>query len=133
MGILMHHPDLDGASTEAVSEAQAVHYETLGWQRTPPPGDDAPAEVFEDTVVGTTSSLGDELVIVEGHTDPDLLDIVPDGTVDEVLAWVNVRGVEGDHGWQLRARLALQAEEASDHPRKGIIEPLNAALTPEED
>lgn len=128
--IPMHHPDLDGATTNAVSEDQAVHYETLGWQRTPPAEDDGPTEVFEDTIVGTTSSLGDELVIVEAATDPDPLAVVPDGTVDEVLAWVDVNGRSG---WGDRARLALAAEDASEHPREGITEPLNAALNTPED
>lgn len=127
--IRMHHPNLDDATTDAVSEDQAAHLETLGWERTPDPEDDGPAEVYEDTVVGTTSSLGDELVIVEAATDPDPLAVVPEGTVDEVLAWVDVNGRSG---WGDRARLALAAEDASDHPRKTITEPLTAALNPED-
>lgn len=125
----MHHPDLDGSDIEAVSEDQAVHYETLGWLRTADPEDDSPAEVYEDNVVGTTSSLGDELVIVEAPTDPDPLAVVPEGTVDEVLAWVDINGRSG---WADRAQLALAAEDASDHPRKTITEPLTAALNPED-
>lgn len=128
--IRMHHPDLDGSDVLAVSEDQALHYEDLGWERTPDPDDDAPTEVYEDNVVGTTSSLGDKLVIVEAATDPDPLAVVPEGTVDDVLAWVDVNGRSG---WGARARLALQAEEASAHPRKTITEPLTAALTPDED
>ena len=125
--IRMHHPNLDDATTDAVSEDQAAHLETLGWERTPPPDPDAdaPAEVYEDTVVGTTSSLGDEVVVVEA---PDAPPVPPEGTVDEVLAWVD----QGTDGWRARAQAAIAAEDASEHPRKGIIEPLTAALNPED-
>lgn len=123
--IRMHHPKLGDATTDAVSEDQAAHLETLGWERTPAPEDDGPAEVFEDNVVGTKSALGDDLVIVEA---PDAPPTVPEGTVDEVLAWVD----QGTDGWPARAQAAIDTEDASDHPRKTITEPLTAALNPED-
>lgn len=78
--IPMHHPDIPDAEIEAVSEDQAAHLETLGWERTPPAKDDAPTEVHTELVVGTTSSLGDELVIVEAddHNPQDDEPVVDD-------------------------------------------------------
>ncbi len=123
--IPMHHPATSG-ETEAVNEDQAAHLKSLGWVRTPDPEDDSPTELWEDTIVGTTSSLGDELVLTTPDGIP--LSLVPAGTVDEVLAWVDLDRA----GWAERAELALAVEESSDHPRKTITEPLTAAINPED-
>lgn len=78
-----------------------------------------------------------EALIAEGVIDedgelvPDPADVepVPEGTIDEVLAWVH-GGEPGDEptdGWEDRARRALEAEEAGTE-RVGITVPLSRAL-----
>lgn len=55
----------------------------------------------------------------------------PSGNVDDVLAWVHGGERPDDPpsaGWQDRALVALDTEEASGRPRKGIVDPLTAAL-----
>lgn len=61
-----------------------------------------------------------------GQTTPETPDpdAVPDGNIDEVVAWV--RGAP-DHedpadGWDQRARLALDAEIGADKPRSTLLD-----------
>ncbi len=126
MSIAMHHPDLDDAAAHAVNDDQAAHLETLGWVRAEP-AEVEEVEQVEETFDGTASSFGADLELITSDGIP--LSVVPDGTVDDVLAWVDVAG---RGGWPERARAALDAEQGSDHPRKTITEPLTAALNPED-
>jgi hypothetical protein len=52
--------------------------------------------------------------------DPAEIAAVPEGTADEVVAWV------GDN--PKNAAVALAAEEASDKPRKTVVEPLSKVV-----
>lgn len=56
--------------------------------------------------------------------------VVPEGNVDDVLAWVHGNDLEAApaDGWQVRAVAAIELEQAADKPRKGIVDPLEAAL-----
>lgn len=51
-------------------------------------------------------------------------DAVPDGTTEEVIAWV---GDDKD-----RAKRALDKENAGDNPRVTLVEPLEKVLEPDE-
>ena len=125
----MHHDGID-ADCEAVSDAQAEHLESLGWRRVDVAAlAEEPPEQIEETFDGTTSSLGADLVIEEAPENAVPLAVVPAGTVDEVLAWVAGDDTDTDAARLVRARLALDAEHATDHPRKGITVPLTAATT----
>lgn len=81
----------------------------------PEPGTVA-RDLFDDHVAkGRYTILGDTPT-----GDPSA---VPAGSVDDVTAWV--RGADTDDapadGWQDRARQALDAEQASAKPRKGLV------------
>jgi hypothetical protein len=54
----------------------------------------------------------------------DLGDDVPDGTVEEVLAWVN----EDPEQAEARAVMVLAAERGRQRPRSGVVEPLEKML-----
>ena len=64
----------------------------------------------------------------EPDPEPDP-DAVPDGNIEDVLAWVHggEAGDEPTEGWRDRAERALQAEETGAD-RKGVTEPLRRAL-----
>ncbi len=59
----------------------------------------------------------------------DLGDDVPDGTVEEVLAWVN----EDPEQAEARAVMLLAAERSRQRPRSGVVEPLEKLLGDGED
>ena len=61
-------------------------------------------------------------VPVEGRLEVTL-DEVPDGTVDDVLAWVGQ--AVGDER-AARGRAALEVEQSRDNPRTGVTGPLEA-------
>lgn len=62
--------------------------------------------------------------------EPITFDAVPDGSVDDVLKWV--RGSRSattwNEGWGERAQVALDKENTSDDPRKGVTEALERAI-----
>lgn len=66
--------------------------------------------------------------------DPDLDDAVdaapgvPDGSVEDVLAWVFGEEEDPLEGWEDRAAVALAAEDERPKPRKGVVEALEVAL-----
>lgn len=70
---------------------------------------DKPVEVTEELVEMQEVEKEDAPVVVEEET-------VPEGTVKEILAWV------GDN--KDRAILALEAENAKESPRKGLVSSL---------
>jgi hypothetical protein len=55
---------------------------------------------------------------------------VPEGSVDELLAWVHGgdSGSTPTDGWQDRAKAALDVEKAGESPRKTLVEPLEREL-----
>ena len=70
---------------------------------------DKPVEVTEELVEMQEVEKEDAPVVVEEE-------LVPEGTVKEILAWV------GDN--KDRAILALEAENAKESPRKGLVSSL---------
>lgn len=58
--------------------------------------------------------------------DPDGVDAVPVGNVDEVVAWVrgSADGEDPSEGWEVRAQRALDTEQAAEKPRKGLVKAL---------
>lgn len=71
---------------------------------------DKPVEVTEELVEMQEVEKEDAPVVVEEE------ETVPEGTVKEILAWV------GDN--KDRAILALEAENAKESPRKGLVSSL---------
>ena len=70
---------------------------------------DKPVDVTEELVEMQEVEKEDAPVVVEEET-------VPEGTVKEILAWV------GDN--KDRAIFALEAENAKESPRKGLVSSL---------
>lgn len=79
--------------------------------------DDGPAAA--DPAVGEN---GPELLPPSGNDEAGTAD-VPNGTVEEVLAWVG-----NDRG---RAETALAVEDTRDRPRAGVVTPLTQLLNDE--
>ena len=83
---------------------------------------DVPDQVDVDADLAHRLCLQDCWDYVDPDDAPASPDEVPDGNVDEILAWVG-----DDHG---RARAALADEQAKDKPRKGVTDPLEQLLAP---
>ncbi len=73
---------------------------------------DKPVEVTEELVEMQEVEKEDAPVVVEEEEE----ETVPEGTVKEILAWV------GDN--KDRVILALEAENAKESPRKGLVSSL---------
>lgn len=96
----------------------------------------AAERLFDDLVDrGVIDENGDEILDEAPAGDGEELEdepdeeAVPEGNIEEVLAWVHggEPGDEPTEGWRQRAERALQAEETGAD-RKGVTEPLRRAL-----
>lgn len=84
---------------------------------------DLPDEPTADPEPAPDAAGGGEGDGSDPDPEPEL--VVPDGKVDDILAWVN----EDPADWKMRAHAAIAAETAEDgQNRKGIIGPLTDAL-----
>lgn len=112
--VTMYHADSQGRMD--VPESLVEHWQAIGWTLTDDTDEvpEAPVKMLRDG--------GEALVPVESVDDwkadgwTTVTD-VPDGTVEEVLAWV------GDD--PARAAAALEAEQDRDTPRVTLIDHLN--------
>lgn len=103
----MYHPAL-GVEKDVPDDPDCVSvHEEGGWRPAPKPRRASPAHEPEPVAYAPVDATGGALV-------------PPDGTVDEVRAWV-----AGDPA---RARAALDAEQASDKPRSTLVTELEGAL-----
>jgi hypothetical protein len=92
-----------------------------------PVADDAPETTSQTEPLTASVEYPDELDL--GDTEPAPIE-VPEGSVDELLAWVHGgdSGTTPTDGWYDRARAALEVEKAGESPRKTLVEPLEREI-----
>jgi hypothetical protein len=103
----MYHPQL-GVERDVPDEPACVAvHEDGGWRPAPTPERQSAAHEPEPVTYAPVDGAGGALV-------------PPDGTVDDVLGWV-----DGDPA---RARAALDAEQAREKPRSTLVTDLEGVL-----